>query len=65
MLALGVVVALFGLTFTLQGIGLVGPVGGLMYDNPVWVTQGSAICILGLVIVVAALAINREQKTTV
>jgi hypothetical protein len=60
LLIVGVIVALAGLTFTLQGMGLVGPVGGLMYNNPVWVTQGELTFVVGAVLVVAAFALNRQ-----
>jgi len=63
-LILGIIVALAGLTFTLQGLGMLGPTGGLMYNNPVWVTQGSVVFIVGLIFIVAGLALNRQRRTT-
>ncbi len=61
LLVIGVLVALAGLTFTLQGMGLVGPAGGLMYNNPVWVTQGEATFVVGAIIAIAAIALNRRS----
>jgi len=63
LLVVGALVALAGLTFTLQGMGLVGPVGGLMYNNPVWVTQGEATFVVGAIIAIAAVALNRRSPT--
>lgn len=63
LLVLGVVVALAGLTFTLQGLGYVGPVGGLMYNNPVWVTQGELTFVIGAVIAIAAFALSRQGSS--
>jgi len=61
LLVIGVLVALAGLTFTLQGMGYVGPVGGLMYNNPVWVTQGEITFVVGAIISIAAIALNRRN----
>ena len=60
LLVVGVIVALAGLTFTLQGMGYVGPVGGLMYDNPVWITQGELTFVVGAILAIAALALGRR-----
>ena len=64
LLVIGVLVALAGLTFTLQGMGYVGPVGGLMYNNPVWVTQGEITFVVGAIIAIAAIALNRRNPAT-
>jgi hypothetical protein len=61
LLVLGVIVALAGLTFTLQGLGMVGPVGGLMYNNPTWITQGSLTFVIGLVLIAAAYFLNKQR----
>ncbi|MDV3244537.1 MAG: hypothetical protein LYZ66_05100 [Nitrososphaerales archaeon] len=60
MLVLGTVVALAGLTFSLQGLGFVGPPGSFMFENPTWVTQGGLTLVVGLILVVAAVALNRQ-----
>lgn len=61
LLALGIVAALAGLTFALQGMGILGPAASSMYENPAWVTDGSAIFVLGLVVVAAALVLARRR----
>jgi tetrahydromethanopterin S-methyltransferase subunit E len=60
---LGVLAFLAGLTFTLQGLGYLGPTSGLMFDNPAWVTQGSLILVLGIVLISVALLLNRRGAT--
>jgi hypothetical protein len=59
-----VIVALAGLTFTLQGMGLVGPVGGLMYNNPVWITQGELTFVVGAILAIVGIALNRQTPST-
>jgi len=57
---LGAITALAGLTFTLQGMGLVGPVGSFMYQNSLWVKQGELILVVGAVLILAALFLSRQ-----
>jgi hypothetical protein len=59
-LVLGVLVALAGLVFTLQGLGYVGPVGGLMYNNSTWVTNGEITFVIGAIVVIAGFALGRR-----
>jgi len=61
---IGVLVALAGLVFTLQGLGYVGPVGGLMYNNPTWVTNGEITFVVGAIVVVAGLALGRRAPAS-
>jgi hypothetical protein len=49
---LGVVVALFGLLFTLQGFGVVG--GSPMSNTTTWSILGPVIAIIGLALAVGA-----------
>jgi hypothetical protein len=62
LLVLGVLVALAGLVFTLQGLGYVGPVGGLMYNNPTWVTNGEITFVVGAIVVIAGFALGRQAQ---
>ncbi len=62
MLLLGAIIALGGLTFTLQGLGIVGPTNGFMFENPVWVTQGEFIFVVGFILIIAAYALKREAS---
>jgi len=61
-LVLGVLVALAGLVFTLQGLGYVGPVGGLMYNNSTWVTNGEITFVIGAVLAIAGIALGRQAQ---
>ena len=45
--AMGVLVALFGLMFFLQGIGIVS--GSKMSDTVLWSILGPIVCIVGIV----------------
>ncbi len=59
----GVLLALAGITFTLQGLGMVGPPSSFMFQNSAWVTQGLAIFLLGAVLALAGIFVGRAKKT--
>lgn len=65
LMLVGVLVLLAGVVFTMQGIGVVGPVGSLMYDNPTWVYQGIATAVIGLLILAGALFLGRRKPAGV
>ncbi|KMO77623.1 hypothetical protein MCHUDSM44219_03284 [Mycolicibacterium chubuense] len=51
LVVVGIVVALFGLLFTLQGVGAVG--GSPMSNTTTWSVLGPIIVIVGVVVAVA------------
>jgi len=60
LLVLGVITALAGLTFALQGLGFVGPAGSFMYRSSTWVTQGELVFVVGTILIIAAFALSRR-----
>ena len=59
----GIVIAIFGIIFGLQGYGVVGPEQSFMYQNSEWVNNGNYIAMFGVVIVLVGYII--EKKKTV
>lgn len=57
MVVIGVFLALFGVVFTLQGYGIVGPSSSFMYNSLTWVYTGAGIAIVGLVIFLSAVVL--------
>ena len=53
LITVGVIVALLGLLFTLQGLGVVG--GSAMSGSTLWAVLGPVIAIVGIVLVVLGL----------
>jgi drug/metabolite transporter superfamily protein YnfA len=51
LVVVGIVVALFGLLFTLQGVGAVG--GSPMSNTTTWSVLGPIIAIVGVIVAVA------------
>ncbi|MDA4117138.1 MAG: hypothetical protein OK455_02220 [Thaumarchaeota archaeon] len=58
----GALFALAGLIFTLQGEGVVGPVGSFMYQNVAWVYQGIVVLIVGLLLLAAGVWKRRTKQ---
>lgn len=56
-IGVGVVVALFGLLFTLQGFGVVG--GSPMSNTTTWSVLGPVILLVGVAVAVAGSRIRR------
>jgi hypothetical protein len=57
LITIGVVVALLGLLFTLQGLGVVG--GSAMSGSALWAVLGPIIAIIGIVLVAFGLRRGR------
>ena len=55
--AIGVLVAIFGFIFHLQGQSVVGPESSFMYSNPDWIDYGIQIIITGIIIVLGSFLI--------
>jgi len=63
LLIVGVLLFLAGLTFTLQGYGVVGPSSGFMYQNKTWVFAGATILVIGLVIAYLGFYLGRRPHS--
>ena len=59
----GIVIAIFGIIFGLQGHGIVGPEQSFMYQSSEWVNNGNYIAMFGVIIVLVGYVI--EKKKTV
>jgi hypothetical protein len=46
----GVLLALAGFIFTLQGLGIVGPTSSFMFQSTTWVYQGLVAFFLGMLL---------------
>ena len=55
LIGIGIIIAIFGIVFFLQGQSLVGPKSSFMYSNPQWIINGQWIAIIGIIILGAGL----------
>jgi hypothetical protein len=57
LIGIGIIIAIFGIVFFLQGQSLIGPKSSFMYSNPQWIINGQWIAIIGIIILGAGLVI--------
>jgi hypothetical protein len=58
LVTVGIIVALLGALFTLQGLGFVG--GSAMTGSTLWAILGPIIAVLGIVVIVVGLRSGRR-----
>jgi hypothetical protein len=58
----GDLVALAGFTFTLQGLGMVGPPSSFMFHSGIWVEYGLAVFAVGILLMVVGVLKGRGEK---
>ena len=56
----GVILALVGIVWTLQGFNVLG--GSAMSGSPLWATIGPIVLAVGVVLIVIAIVIARRRK---
>jgi drug/metabolite transporter superfamily protein YnfA len=60
LIAVGLILAAFGLLFIGQGLGYVRwPASSFMIDQSIWVTRGAIVAVAGLVLILIARRIRR------
>ena len=59
----GVLLALAGFVFTLQGLGIVGPNSSFMFKSASWIYQGLAVFFLGLLLAAGGVWKSRPRTT--
>ena len=57
----GILFALAGFVFTLQGLGIVGPASSFMFKNYTWVYQGLATFFIGVLLSLAGIWKGRPK----
>ena len=59
----GVLLALAGVTFTLQGLGMVGPSSSFMYETTTWVVWGLVAIFAGLLLMFGGIWMGRPRRS--
>jgi len=59
----GILLALAGFVFTLQGLGIVGPPSSFMFKSTTWIYEGLAVFFVGLLIAVGGLWKSRPKSS--
>ncbi len=59
----GILLALAGLVFTLQGLGIVGPKSSFMFQSTAWIYDGLAVLLVGLLLTVGGVWRSRPRTS--
>jgi hypothetical protein len=59
----GILLALAGLVFTLQGLGIVGPKSSFMLQSTAWIYDGLAVLLVGLLLTVGGVWRSRPKTS--
>ncbi len=62
LLGVGLLLALSGVVFTLQGLGIVGPPASIMYQNSQWIYGGSATLVIGIIVFASGLFLRVRSR---
>ncbi len=58
----GIIIAISGMIFHLQGRAVVGPQASFMYSNPEWTDYGLILIIIGIVILGGGIFLYKKSK---
>ena len=59
----GIILIIFGIIFSFQGQGMVGPETSFMYENEKWVDYGIFISMIGVVLILIGYIIEKKKIT--
>ena len=59
----GIILIIFGIIFSFQGQGMVGPETSFMYENEKWVDYGIFISMIGVVLILIGYIIEKKRLT--
>jgi hypothetical protein len=57
-MVVGVLLLLAGITFALQGYGVLGPTSSFMYQSTTWIGTGAGFAIVGVIVVAVGLRLR-------
>ena len=58
----GIILVVFGILFTFQGQGMVGPESSFMYQNEEWVDYGVIISMIGVILILIGYVIEKKRQ---
>ena len=59
----GVILVIFGIVFSFQGQGVVGPESSFMYESEEWVDNGIFISMIGVILILIGYVLEKKRLT--
>ncbi|MDA0756579.1 MAG: hypothetical protein O3C04_05030 [Crenarchaeota archaeon] len=57
----GVIIIIFGIIFSFQGQGVVGPESSFMYENQEWIDNGIFISMIGVILILIGYIVEKKK----
>ena len=59
----GIILVVFGILFTFQGQGMVGPESSFMYESEEWIDNGIIISMIGVILILIGYFVEKKKLT--
>ena len=59
----GIILVIFGIIFSFQGQGMLGPEASFMYENQEWVDNGIIISMIGVILILIGYVVEKKKLT--
>ncbi len=59
----GIILVIFGIIFSFQGQGMLGPETSFMYENQEWVDNGIIISMTGVILILIGYVVEKKKLT--
>ena len=59
----GIILVIFGIIFSFQGQGMLGPETSFMYENQEWIDNGIIISMIGVILILIGYIVEKNKLT--
>ena len=59
----GIILVVFGIIFSFQGQGMIGPETSFMYENETWIDYGLVISMIGVILILIGYIVEKKKLT--
>lgn len=59
----GIILVIFGIIFSFQGQGMLGPETSFMYENQKWIDNGIIISMIGVILILIGYVVEKKKLT--
>ncbi len=59
----GIILVIFGIIFSFQGQGMLGPETSFMYENQEWIDNGIIISMTGVILILIGYVVEKKKLT--
>ena len=59
----GIILVIFGIIFSFQGQGMIGPETSFMFENEGWIDYGMTISVIGVILILIGYVVEKKKLT--